>query len=194
MILTEEEDEQDRLRERKNDSIAGLESRECFASRVVWGENKGRRISFAYPACHPDLSGEVRLSTAELGKYVLILQGWVYEAGGGGWRGYAWWKESVGQEGGIRPHLHVCAVPEVLCKKRLQSLTRHAPSGISPIHKPDKMAALPSKVLQGNFHWTNKRSHYPSAPEMSKLPRLLPSPHLFTLPSIPLFFPVLRLV
>lgn len=104
-----------------------------------------------------------------------------------GWRGYASWREYVGQEGGVRPHLHVCAVPEVLCKKRLQSLTRHAPSGISPIHKPDKMAALPSKVLQGNFHWTNKRSHYPPAPEMSKLPRLLPSPRSFTLPSIPLF-------
>lgn len=84
VILTEKEDEQDGLRERKNDSIAGLESRDCFTSRVVWGENKGRRISFAYPACHPDLSGELHLSTAELGKYVLILQGCVYEVGGGG--------------------------------------------------------------------------------------------------------------
>lgn len=117
VILKEEDDEQDRPRERKNDSRVGLESRDCFASRVVRGENKGRRISFAYPACHPDLSGDLRVSTAELGKYVLILQGWVYETGRGGGvgtlRGGSMWGKRVASD-----PIYMFALCQRCCVKR----------------------------------------------------------------------------
>lgn len=34
----------------KSESREGLEMRDCFASRVVWGENKGRRIFICIPS------------------------------------------------------------------------------------------------------------------------------------------------